>query len=167
MNFIEAIKNFSKAANLDKSNSKYYYNLGNAYFYNGWSDEALKAYQKALYINPENIDYRYALSYLYFDKKDFLKAKKEIDAILDINPEYSQARVLRALLMAQNKDFLGAQKILEENIQKGYDDDFTKSSLSKIYTELNIFNKAEELVSQMIAKNRKTLITLAIWLKFI
>ena len=26
MNFIEAIKNFSKAANLDKSNSKYYYN---------------------------------------------------------------------------------------------------------------------------------------------
>lgn len=153
MNFIEAIKNFSKAANLDKSNSIYYFNLGNAYFYNGWIEESQKAYQKALYINPENIDYRYALAYLYYDKKDYLKAKKETDAILEINPQHSQARVLKALLLGEEKDFLGAKKILEENIQNGFDDDFTKSSLSKIYTKLNIFNKAEELVNQMISKN--------------
>lgn len=153
MNFIEAIKNFSKAANLDKANSIYYFNLGNAYFYNGWIEESQKAYQKALYINPENIDYRYALAYLYYDKKDYLKAKKETDAILEINPQHSQARVLKALLLGEEKDFLGAKKILEENIQNGFDDDFTKSSLSKIYTKLNIFNKAEELVNQMISKN--------------
>ena len=67
MNFIEAIKDFSKAIQIDKSNSKYYYNLGNAYFYNGWVEEAQKAYQKALYINPENIDYRYSLAYLYYE----------------------------------------------------------------------------------------------------
>ena len=91
MNFIDAIKNFSKASNLDKSNSKYFYNLANAYFYNGWIDEAQKAYSKALYLNPDNIDYRYSLAYLYFDKADFTKAKKEIDAILDIYPDYSQA----------------------------------------------------------------------------
>ena len=157
MNFIEAIKCFSKAANLDKSNSIYYYNLGNAYFYNGWIDEAQKAYQKALYINPENIDYRYSLAYLYYDKKDYAKAKKEVDAILDINLEHSQARVLRALLLANKKDFIGAQKILEENIKKGYNDNFTKSVLSRIYTELNIYSKAEELVNEIIEQNPENL----------
>lgn len=157
MNFVEAIKSFSKATNLDKSNSKYYYNLGNAYFYNGWIEEAQKAYQKALYINPDNVDYRYSLAYLFYDMKDFVKAKKEADAILDICPEHSGARVLRAMLLAKNKDFIGAQKILEENIKKGFDDDFTKSALSKIYTELNIFSKAEEIVNEMIVKNPENL----------
>ena len=60
MNFIEAIKDFSKAINLDNSNSKYYYNLGNAYFYNGWIKEALKSYKNAICLEPENYGYRYA-----------------------------------------------------------------------------------------------------------
>lgn len=157
MNFIEAIKSFSKAANLDKNNSKYYYNLANAYFYNGWIEEAQKAYQKALYISPNNLDYRYSLAYLFYDKKDFTKAKKEIDAILDIEPEHSQARVLKALLMANNKDYIGAQKILEDNIKKGFNDNFTKSALSRIYTELNIYNKAEDLVNEIINENPENL----------
>jgi tetratricopeptide (TPR) repeat protein len=157
MNFIEAIKSFSKAVNLDKSNSKYYYNLANAYFYNGWIEEAQKAYSKALYIAPDNLDYRYSLAYLYFDKKDFVKAKKEIDAILSVNAKHSQARVLKALLLANEKDFLGAQKILEENLKNGFDDDFTKTSLSRIYTELNIFNKAESIISEVISKNPQNL----------
>lgn len=156
MNFIEAIKNFSKASNLDKSNAKYYYNLANAYFYNGWIEEAQKAYSKALYIEPDNIDYRYSLAYLYFDKNDFTKSKKEIDAILDVNPKHPQAKVLKALLLAQNKDLLGAKQILEENLQQ-YNDDFTKVSLSKIYTELNIFNKAEELINEVIKNNPENL----------
>ena len=161
MNFIEAIKNFSKAANIDNSNAKYYYNLANAYFYNGWIEEAQKAYSKALYISPDNLDYRYSLAYLYYDKKDFTKAQKETDAILNINPNHAQARVLKALLLAQKKDFLGAENILEANIKKGFDDDFTKISLSKIYTELNIFNKAEKLINEVIEKNPENLNYLA------
>ena len=153
MNFIEAIKNFSKASNIDKSNSIYYFNLGNAYFYNGWMEEAQKSYQKALYISPDNIDYRYALAYLYYDTKDFSKAKKETDAILEISSEYTQAQVLKALLLAQSK----AQKILENNIKNGKNDDFTKSALAKIYTELNIYNKAEELINEIIERNPENL----------
>ena len=157
MNFVEAIKNFSKASNLDKYNSVYYFNLGNAYFYNGWMEEAQRAYQKALYIDPQNIDYRYALAYLYFDKKDFGKAKQENDVILENNPQHVQGRNLKALLLAQEKDLIGAKEILEENLKNGNDDDFTKSALSKIYTELNIFNKAEKLVNEMIEKNPQNL----------
>src|SRR5574344_1539335 len=149
MNFIDAIKSFSKAANLDKSNSVYYYNLANAYFYNGWSEEAQKSYIKALYLSPDNLDYRYSLAYLYFDRKDFKKAEKEIDAILDINPEHSSSKVLKALLLAENKDFLQAQTLLENNIENGFDDDFTKTSLAKIYKELNMFDKAKNILNYL------------------
>ena len=79
LNFIEAIKFFSKASNLDKQNAKYCYNLGNAYFYNGWIDEAVKAYQKAICMEPDNNGYRYSLAYLYFEQKIFDKAQREID----------------------------------------------------------------------------------------
>lgn len=157
MDFIEAIKDFSKAINLDKSNSRYYYNLGNAYFYNGWMEEAQKAYRNALLINPENLDYRYSLAYLYYSEKEYLKAEKETKAILEVMPLHSQARVLKALLLENKKDFIGAQEILEENLKNGYDDDFTKSSLSKIYAELNNFSKAEKLVSEILEKNPENL----------
>lgn len=157
MNFVDAIKHFSKSANLDKFNSKYYYNLGNAYFYNGWLEEAQKAYSKALYLSPDNLDYRYSLAYLYFDKKDFSKAKQEVDAILDADCEHPQAKVLKALINAENKDFLGAKKILEENLEKGYTDDFTKISLSRIYLDLNIFDKAKSLLNEVIEKNPENL----------
>ena len=153
LKFGDAVKNFSKAVNLDKDNAKYCYNLANAYFYNGWLEEAQKAYSKALCLEPENLDYRYSLAYLYFDKKAYPKAKKETAAILENNPAHPHARVLKALLLAQDKDLLGAKKILEENIQNGFDDDFTKISLGKIYTELNIFNKAERLINDVIGSN--------------
>lgn len=153
MNFIEAIKDFSKAINIDKSNSKYYYNLGNAYFYNGWMEEAQKAYRNALLINPENIDYRYSLAYLYYSIKEYSKAEKEVSAILDVMPQHSQTKVLKALLLENKKDLIGAQEILEDNIKNGCDDDFTKSSLSKIYAELSNFGKAEKLVNEILEKN--------------
>ena len=153
MNFTQSIAYFSKASNIDNNNSKYFYNLGNAYFYNGWFKEAKKAYSKALYLAPDNWDYRYSLAYLYYDTKDYVKAKKETSAILESNPNHSQSLVLKALLLAQEKDYLGAKQILENNIINGQDDDFTKMSLSKICTELGIFDRAEALISEILENN--------------
>ena len=152
MKFIDAIKYFSMASNLDSNNAKYFYNLGNAYFYNGWSKEAQNAYAKALYLNPQNPDYRYSLAYLYYDIQKYDKAKKEIDAILAIYPEHNQSIVLKALIFAQNKDLLEAKKILEDNvIMQNNDDIFARTSLAKIYKELNMYDKAEKLFEEIIA----------------
>lgn len=156
MNFVEAVKHFSKAVSLDKNTSKYFYNLGCAYFYNGWIKEAKNAYSKALYLNPDNTGYRYSLAYLYFDNKEFSKSRKEVDAILDLEPENTQAIVLRALLLANDKDYLGAKELLETCIEKS-NDDFAKVSLSKIYAQLNIFEKAEKLLISVIEKNPRNL----------
>lgn len=152
-NFVEAIKFFSRASNIDKNNPVYFYNLGNAYFFNGWHEEAVNAYQKAICLKPDNADYRYSLAYLLFEDKEFDKAKKEVDIVLENNPKHYQARVLAALLKFENKDFLGAQKILEENIKDGSQDDFTLISLGKVYSELDIFEKAERVTSEVIDRN--------------
>ena len=110
-----------------------------------------------MYLNPDNLDYRYSLAYLYFDKKDYPRALKEVDAILDSQPEHSQARVLKGLLLAQNKNYIEAKDILEDNLKKGFDDDFTKISLAGIYADLNIFDKAKNLINDVISKNPENL----------
>ena len=153
MKFIDAIKYFSQASNISKNNPVYFYNLANAYFFNGWRDEAVNSYLKAICLAPENLDYRYSLAYLYYEIKNYDKAKKEVDYILSHNEKHYQTKVLEALLKLNNKDYLGAQKILEDNIKSGCEDDFTLISLGKVYNELDMFEKAENVIKKVIEKN--------------
>lgn len=154
MNFIEAIKYFSKASTLNKNNAIYFYNLGNAYFYNGWMEEAQKAYAKAIYIAPDNMDYRYSLAYLYYETKSYDKCKKETDAILSILPKHTGARVLKALLLNNANEFMQAKEILENNESE---DDFTLISLGKTYCNLDMYEKAEKTIQQVIKRNPENL----------
>ena len=153
MKFIDAIKYFSQASNISKNNPVYFYNLANAYFFNGWQEEAVNSYMKAIVLNPENLDYRYSLAYLYYEMKNYDKARKEVDFILSHNEKHYQARVISALLKLQDKDYLGAEKMLEENIQAGNSDAFTLISLGKVYMELDNFEKAEKVMKEVIEKN--------------
>lgn len=157
MNFVEAVKYFSKAANIAKTNAVYFFNLGNAYFFNGWQEEAAAAYKKAVGISPENLDYRYALAYLYYERKEYDKTQKEVDYILENNSEHSQAKVLLALLKLHDKDFLGSKKVLEENISAGCSDDFTLISLGKVYKELDMYEKAAVTIRKVIGNSPENL----------
>lgn len=157
MKFIDAIKYFSQASNINKNNPVYFYNLANAYFFNGWQDEAVNSYLKAIVLSPENLDYRYSLAYLYYEMKNYDKAEKEIDFILSHNAVHYQARVIQSLLKLHNKDYLGAEKILEDNIKAGCDDAFTLISLGKIYSELDNFEKAEKVIRKVIEKEPENL----------
>ena len=152
MQFIDAIKYFSKALNLDKRNARYAYNLGNAYFYNGWIKEAVKSYLDAVCLAPEILDYRYSLAYLYYQTKAFDKAQNEINYIFEHDPEHYQAKILNALLKFENKDFLGAKNDLE-CVLSVKEDDFAVTSLVKVYQELQMFNKAEQLLNPLMKKN--------------
>ncbi len=146
MNFTEAVKYFSKASAINKNCAVYFYNLANAYFFNGWMDEAQKAYSKAIYLAPDNIDYRYSLAYLYYEINAFDKCKKETDAILALNPNYCHANVLKALLLNNQNEFMQAKNILENNLKNYPDDEFTLLSLSKTYVCLDMFEKAEKTI---------------------
>jgi len=157
MNFVEAIKCFSKATAIDKNNPIYFYNLGNAYFFNGWMEESQKAYSQAIYLSPDNMDYRYALAYLYYEIQSFDKCKKEVDAILSTCTQHNQARILQALLLNNDKEYMQAKTLLEENIRNGYEDDFTLVSLGKTYNNLDMFEKAEKTLSKVLERNPQNL----------
>lgn len=155
--FIDAIKYFSKASNLNKKNHKYLFNLGNAYFYNGWIKEAMQSYIQAICMAPDNLGYRYSLAYLYYEQKNFEKAQKEIDYVLEHDAEYGLAHVLNALLKLEKKDYLGAQQELETNLKNGNNDNFTMISLANVYRELLMFDKAEEMTKKVIEKTPDSL----------
>lgn len=151
MNFIEAIKSFSKALSLDKQNARYAYNLGNAYFYNGWMKEAVKSYLDAVCLAPDIMDYRYSLAYLYYTTGAYEKTQREIDFILENDPVHYRAIILNALLKFRKKDFLGAKNDLEKVLQTK-EDDFAITSLVKVYCELQMFEKAEHLLNPLLEK---------------
>ena len=157
LKFIDAIKYFSKASNLNKKNHRYLYNLGNAYFYNGWIKEAAQSYVQAICMSPDNLGYRYSLAYLYFEQKNYEKAQKEVDYILEHDAEYGLAHVLNALLKLEYKDFLGAQRELETNLKNGNNDNFTLISLATVYRELSMFEKAEKTIKKVIERNSDSL----------
>ena len=153
LRFTDAIKLFSKAVNLDKKNSLYSYNLGNAYFFNGWYEEAVNAYKDAVMLSPNNLDYRYSLAYIYYEHEEYDKSYKEVEYILNINNNHSGTKVLKALLLSYKGEFLEAEKILKSNIKSGICDEFTLSSLAKIEMELGKIDNAEEHILSAIEKS--------------
>ena len=152
LNFTEAIKLFSKAVNTDKKISIYHYNLGNAYFLNGWVEEAVNAYKDSIILNPENTQYRYSLAYIYYENKEYDKAEKEVEYIFGIDEKHPSARVLKALLLYNKGNFIEAENLLISNIKSGIEDEFTLSSLAKIEAELGKYGQAEKHLTKIIEK---------------
>lgn len=155
MKFVEAVKCFSKAISLEPANPKYYFNLGNAYFYNGWMNEAIEAYRKAIGLDVTNVDYRFALANLYYETKNYEKARFEVSNILHIDNEHFDTNVLNALLKYADKDYLGAKADLEKALEIQPENDYVNTSLAKVLIDLKLYDKAEDLILKVIAKDHE------------
>lgn len=153
MKFVDAVKCFSKAVSLEPANPKYYFNLANAYFYNGWMDEAVKAYKKAIELDVTNVDYRFAFANLYYETKNYEKARFEVSNIMHIDNEHLDTNVLNALLKYVDKDYLGAKADLERALEVNPDNDYVNTSLAKVLIDLKLYDKAEDLILKVIAKD--------------
>lgn len=154
--FLSAINYFSKATSLEEGNAEYYFNLGSAYFCNGWLDEALKSFNNAICSSPDNANYRYSLAYLYYQKADYEKALNELKLIKRINPEHKLSIVLSSMISAKNGNLLGAKSELE-NITKTIEDDFAFYGLGVIYKELSMYDKAKEAFAKASSIKPKSL----------
>ena len=64
-NYLESIKIFNKAININPNNTDAYINLGNAYSYIEDYQNATKSFNKALTINPKNHKIYYNLGIIY------------------------------------------------------------------------------------------------------
>lgn len=153
MKFVDAIKCFSKAVSLEPANPKYYFNLANAYFYNGWMEEAIKAYRKAIELDVTNVDYRFALANLYYETKNYDKTRHEVSNIMHIDNEHLDTNVLNALLKYVDKDYLGAKSDLERALEIEPDNDYVNTSLAKVLIDLKLYDKAEDLILKVIEKD--------------
>lgn len=157
LNILDAIKAFAKASSLDKKNALYSYNLGNAYFLNGWLDESVNAYKNAICLEPENLEFRYSLAYLFFENRDFIKAQNEVEYILQKDMRHSGANVLKALLLYEKHNYIEAEMLLKAAIEKGDPDNFTLTSYAKIEKELGKYSAAEKCIKTALEKDSENL----------
>lgn len=155
--FTSAIEYFSKAQEADAMNAEYTYNLGSAYFLNGWFDEALKCFNQAICLDSDNIDYHYSLAYLYYQKEMYDKALYELDFIYNLEQHHELSNVLRAMITAKNGDLSAAKKQLENIIKYNEADDFAYSALSQVYKELSQLDTAKQNIIKAIEINPNSL----------
>lgn len=152
-----AIDYFSKAQESDELNAEYAYNLGSAYFLNGWFDETLKYFNKAICLDENNVNYHFSLAYLYYQKQMYDKAQAELKFIYKLEQHHELANVLRAMITAKNGDLLGAKAELEKIVRFNDADDFAYSALSKVYKELAQPDLAKHSIEKAIELNPNSL----------
>jgi len=156
-NFNEAINYFSKARDTDAQNAEYAYNLGSAYFLNGWFEEALKYFNQAICLDPDNINYHYSMAYFYYQKQMYDKSLYELNFIYTLEQHHELSNVLRALIMAKKGDLLTAKKQLEDLIKYNDSDDFAYSALSQIYRDISNMEMAKQTIMRAIELNPSSL----------
>ncbi len=145
-----AIEYFLKSVKLAPQNSKYAYNLSNAYFINGWIDEAVKYMNIAICLEPENCEYRYTQAYSYYVNGQFEKALSEINNILKINPEHTNAKALKALIQCKLGDPVSARIELDKIVKENSENVFATKSLAQVCVELEQFETACKLMKKVV-----------------
>ena len=146
----EAIEYFLTATKLEPQNSKYAYNLSNAYVVNGWNDEATKYMNIAICLEPENCEYRYTQAYSYYINNQYEKALSEIKNILQINSKYVNANVLKALIKSKTGDPVSAKVDLDKIVKENPQNIFALTSLSQVYVELEQTQTACSLMKTVV-----------------
>lgn len=149
-NFNQAADYFTKAQQSDEMNAEYAYNLGSAYFLNGWFDEALKCFNQAICVDSDNINYHFSLAYLYYQKKMYDKAQAELDFIYALDQHHELSNVLKAMIMAKTGDLLTAKSQLEKIIKFNEADDFAYSALCQVHKELSQLDLAKQAIKKAI-----------------
>src|SRR5574344_507659 len=153
----QAANLFQKATELDENNADALFNLGSAYFLQGWLKEAQEIFIRAIAKKPNEESFHFSLAYLYFQKQDFKKSIFEINQIKKINDKNAQAQVLQAMIRAKNGDLIEAKEDLEKLIKAYPLDDFAFSALSKVFTELKMYNEAEQMAEHALILNGNSL----------
>jgi tetratricopeptide (TPR) repeat protein len=118
----EAIKDFTKAIQLNPKYAGNYHNRGNAYVKSGLLDEAIKDFTKAIQLNPY-----YATAYnnrgnTYGMKGLLDEAIKDFTKAIQLNPNYATAYYNRGFAYYQKGSKELAIKDLEKSADLGYED---------------------------------------------
>ena len=153
----DAISYLTRATNLEPQNSQYAYNLGNAYYLNGWIEESVKYMNIAICLAPENCEYRYTQAYSYYINTEYDKSLAEINNILKINPNFEQAIVLKALISSKKGDPVSAKVELDKIVKNNPQNIFAIRALSQVCVDLSQLEQACKLMEKVV-KEEPTLV---------
>lgn len=95
-NYEQAIRDFSRALDLDKTDSRFYVNRGEVYFYQGNNDGAIAEYQRALQLDNQNIIAYNNLGYLLALLERYDEAFDAYGEAIKIDSSYDTALSNRA-----------------------------------------------------------------------
>ena len=156
-NFKDAIKHGKKAVKLDKTNSQYYYMLGNAYGIKAQSVGKLAAfaaakkcrssYEKAVELDAGNLDARSSLVSFYSMAPGIVgggikKAKKQAEAISNIDKVLGHKSY--AQIYAKEKDFDKAEKEYKAAIELSDNKSLIHINLGLMYQQTEKWDLAAE-----------------------
>jgi len=142
-NTLQAISNLKKSITLDSTKSAVYYELALCYSSLNSYEEAIHSIKKAVEIDQDNIYYRNFLGVLLINSERIDEAIENQKILISRNPQNLSYLISYALLLSEKAEFEKAIEILEQIKQKhGFIPKVTET-LTRIYFELEDFEKAK------------------------
>lgn len=146
----EAIEFFMQAVDASPQTAEYNYNLGQAYFLKGWIAEAKKYFVKAICLNGDNDTYKYSLGYALYREGDYS------NAMTHLNNNLVESMVLKMLIKYQMGDLATSKSELENLLQENPNNETIIFALAQIYSGLELYNKAIDMVQKATEINPKS-----------
>ncbi|MFW6296679.1 MAG: tetratricopeptide repeat protein [Halothece sp.] len=115
--FEEAIKDFTKAININPNDANFYFSRGMAYAEMGELEKAIENCTKAIKINPNDANFYFSRGFAYAESGYFEEAIKDFTKAIEINPTFTKAYFNRGVTYAESGYFEEAIKDFTKAIE--------------------------------------------------
>lgn len=152
--FVQAMRDYTSAIDLDKNNSNYYQARGITYRVLDEYDKALADFNKAIALTPNSFSLYDRRAECYADMGDYAKALADLDKALALNPKDYMNVYYRAVVFARQGKYGESLKLFQEsaNISKWFADPWLMMGI--IYEQQHKDYDAINAYGQYLARDK-------------
>lgn len=136
-----------------EDDSKWFFNLGNAFRYKGKTESAFRAYKYANKLNPNNLDVLYNLGVLHLEKGRYPEAIKRFEDVIEKDPGDSAAYSNIGFALAKQNKTEDALGYYQKALALDSDDLGAMVNLAAAYVELEDLPEALSILNQAQRKD--------------
>ena len=140
--YVEAVKSYTEAIQLQANNSMFYNNRGCAYDNLGEYDKAISDYNKAIELDPESSTVYNNRGYLYFTLREYDKAILDLEEAIRLDPNNADAYGNRGCLYDDLGDCDKAIDDYSRSIELNPNNADTYVNRGYVYDQLKKYNEA-------------------------
>lgn len=145
----------------DGSLATEYYNIGNAFYEVDLLVKASQYYEKALDINPNYHSARFNLIQTKIKQSDFKTANNHIEYLKEIDKENLEIKKLEAYVRYTEGNLRESLDLYLEVYQAGDISNETKLNIVKLYYQLELYDKALDMINSLLDGDDESLFYLA------